>query len=70
MLPFLGGIILKVLGCLCVGGSTTETGDPQLVAEPGVRRNHGETMRKSRRGHSSGTTFRTGSTFELLSANY
>ena len=47
----------------------SETGDPQLVAEPGVGRNHEWAMGKSRRGHRSATTVWTRSTSELLSAS-
>ena len=44
-------------------GKDSETGDPQLVAEPGVGRNHGWAVGKSRRRHSSGTTVRLGYTY-------
>ena len=47
----------------------SETGDPQLVAQPSVGRNHPwRAMEKSRRGHSSGTVW-PGTTSEILSAN-
>ena len=45
-----------------------ETEDPQLVAEPGVGRNHGKTMGKSR-GHYSGPTVWTGPTSKFFNTN-